>query len=209
MKQAAWATALGVLAACYPGGAETVTDLDTVTTQHDSKADYASVQTYALPSTIQELPAPSGTPLTIDHSNDAVILATVAANLNALGWHQVDPATTTPDVNVLVSVTATRYVEYVSYPFYSWYPGWAGFAGYDATWGVYYPWVNGGTYATVIDAGSLRIEMLDVRTPDPTTKQLTAIWTASLDGVLGGSTQSMLDRINRGIDQAFAQSPYL
>ena len=112
----------------------------------------------------------------------------MAANLDALGWHQVDPATTTPDVNVLVSVTATRYLEYVSYPFYSWYPGWAGFTGYDATWGVYYPWVYGGAYATVIDAGSLRIEMLDVRTPDPTTKQLTAIWTASLDGVLGGSS---------------------
>ena len=47
------------------------------------------------------------------------------------------------------------------------------------------------------------------RAPNTTTKQLTAIWTASLNGVIGGSTQSMLDRINAGIDQAFAQSPYL
>lgn len=209
MRHAEWAAAVGLLAACYPGGAETVSDLDTVTTQHDPKATYSTIQTYALPSSVQELPTQSGHPLSIDHSNDATILATVAANLDALGWHRVDPATTTPDVNVLVSVTAARYLEYVSYPFYSWYPGWGGFAGYDPTWGVYYPWVYEGMYPTVIDAGSLRIEMLDVRTPDPATKQLTAIWTASLEGVLAGSTQSILDRVNRGINQAFAQSPYL
>jgi hypothetical protein len=51
--------------------------------------------------------------------------------------------------------------------------------------------------------------MLDTRAPNTTTKQLTAIWTASLSGVSDGSTQSALDRINAGIDQAFAQSPYL
>ena len=98
--------------------------------------------------------------------------------------------------DVMVAVTATRYREYVSYPFYTWYPGWAGFTGYDDTWGVYYPY--GGGYATVIDAGSLRIDMLDTRAPDTTTKLLTAIWTASLNGVIGGSAQSMLDRINAG-----------
>jgi len=209
MRHAAWAAALGLLAACYPGGAETVADLDSVATQHDPKADYSSIQTYALPSTIQEIPAPVGEPLTIDHSNDAVILGTVAANLNALGWRQVDPAKTKPDVDVLVSVTTARYLEYVSYSFYSWYPGWSGFSAYDATWGVYYPWVTPGAYRTVIDAGSVRIEMLDARSPNSATKQLTAIWTASLDGVISGSTQSILDRINRGIHQAFAQSPYL
>jgi hypothetical protein len=51
--------------------------------------------------------------------------------------------------------------------------------------------------------------MLDRRTADPSTKQLTAIWTASVDGVLGGSKESLVQRIEKGIDQAFAQSPYL
>lgn len=207
MRQAALAAAMGLLAACYPGGAETLSDLSTVTTQHDPRANFASIHTYALPSSIQVTPSPYGEPLTIDHSNDAAILATVASNLDGLGWHQVNPATVTPDVNVMVAVTATPYREYVSYPFYTWYPGWAGFTGYDETWGVYYPY--GGGYPTVIDARSLRIDMLDTRAPNTTAKQLTAIWTASLNGVSGGSTQSALDRINAGIDQAFAQSPYL
>ncbi|HSP20422.1 MAG TPA: DUF4136 domain-containing protein [Myxococcaceae bacterium] len=207
MRQVALAAAMGLLAACYPGGAETLSDLDTVTTQHDPRAAYDSIHTYAMPSSIQETPAPAGEPLAIDHSNDTAILATVAANLNKLGWRQVDPATATPDVNVMVSVTASRYREYVSYPFHAWYPGWPGFTGYDDTWSVYYPY--GGGYATIIDAGSLRIEMLDTRAPNTTAKQLTAIWTASLDGVIGGSAQSLLARVNAGIDQAFAQSPYL
>ena len=211
MRQVAWAAVL-LLAACYPGGAETVEDLDSVTTQHDPSAGFSTLRTYALPDSIQEVSSQQvssrhGQPLPIDHSYDGRILARVAANLDALGLQRVDPSTVTPDVNVLVTFTATRYVEYVSYAFYDGWPGWGGFAGYDASWGVYYPY--GTTYATVLDAGSLRIEMLDRRTADPSTKQLTAIWTASVDGVLGGSKESLVQRIEKGIDQAFAQSPYL
>jgi len=209
MRQVVWAGALVALAACYPGGAETVTDLDTVTTQHDPAGSFSTIRTYALPDSIQEVTSPHGRPLTIDHSHDAQILAWVAANLDGLGWTRVDPAVTAPDVDVLVSASATRYVEYVSYPFYDAWPGWAGFSTYDGTWGVTYPWMSSASYPTVLDAGTLRVEMLDARTPDASTKTLTAIWTASIDGVLAGSTDSLLQRIEHGVDQAFAQSSYL
>lgn len=209
MRQMAWAGAVLVFAACYPGGAETVQDLDSVTTQHDPSASFSTLRTYALPDSIQEVSGRGGQPLSIDHTHDARLLARVASNLDALGYQRVDPSTTRPDVDVLVSATATRYVDYVSYPFYSAWPGWAGFRGYDASWGVYYPWAYGTAYVTVLDAGSLRIEMLDARTADASTKQLTAIWSAAIQGVLGGSTDALLQRIERGIDQAFAQSPYL
>lgn len=209
MRQVTWAAALLTLAACYPGGAEKVEDLDSVTTQHDRSASFTTIRTYALPSTIEQVPVRGGEQLQIDHTYDAQILARVASQLDALGYLQVDPLTTRPDVDVLVSATAARHVEYVSYPFYDDWPGWAGFSGYDASWGIYYPWAYGSAYATIVDAGSLRIEMLDARTADPSTKQLTAIWSAVVQGVLGGSTDQLLQRIERGIDQAFAQSPYL
>jgi len=89
------------------------------------------------------------------------------------------------------------------------WPGWGGFSGYDGSWGVYYPWATSAAYVSVLDAGSLRIDMLDTRTANPSTKQLTAIWNASVDGVLSGSLDSIAKRIEKGIDQAFAQSPYL
>ena len=72
----------------------------------------------------------------------------MASNLDAIGLRRVDPSVESPDVNVLVTFAATRYTEYTSYPFYDLWPGWAGFGGYDGTWGVYYPWVTGTTYAT-------------------------------------------------------------
>ena len=206
MRKWTWAAGL-LLAACYPGGAETVQDLDSVTTQHDPSASFSTLRTYALPDTIREVAAAHGKPLAIDHSYDAQILARVASNLDTIGLRRVDPTTETPDVDVLVSATATRYVEYVSYPFYDLWPGWDGFSGFDGSWGVYYPYPA--AYGTIIDAGSLRIEMLDLRTANPSTKQLTAIWTASFDGLLGSDKASLVQRIEKGIDQAFAQSSYL
>jgi hypothetical protein len=206
MRKVAWVAAL-LLAACYPGGAETVEDLDSVTTQHDPAASFSTLRTYALPDSIQEVASHGGQPLPMDHSYDTRILASVEANLNAIGLRRVDPASETADADVLVTFTATRYTEYTSYPFYDVWPGWNGFSGYDASWGIDYPWAYGS--ATILDAGSLRIEMLDQRTANPSTKQLTAIWTASVDGVLAGDKESIVQRIEKGIDQAFAQSSYL
>lgn len=206
MRKVAWVAAV-VFAACYPGGAETVGDLSSVTTNHDTSASFSTLRTYALPATIQEVASNRGEPLPIDHSYDTRILARVAANLDAIGLRQVDPATTTPDVDVLVTFTATRYVLYTSYSFCNLWPGWPGFDGYDGSWGVYYPYAYAA--ASVLDAGSLRIDMLDMRTANPSTKQLTAIWNASIDGVLAGDKESIVQRIEKGIDQAFAQSTYL
>jgi hypothetical protein len=199
--------ALLTLSACYPGGAETVTDYDSVITQHDRSADFASIHTYALPDSIRDASVGPGA-LPIDHSHDAEILARVQANFDGLGWMRVDPASASPDVDVLVSAAANRYVSYISYSFYDYWPGWSGFQGYDGSWGVYYPWA-GAVDVVVFDAGSLLIDMLDARNPDPSTKQLRAIWSAAFQGLLAGSTDSLLQRIEQGIDQAFAQSPYL
>src|SRR4030095_5337281 len=69
MRTGALAAAL-LLAACYPGGAETVQDLDSVTTQHDPAASFSTLRTYALPDTIQEVSAEGGQPLPMDHSYD-------------------------------------------------------------------------------------------------------------------------------------------
>lgn len=207
MRRLAVVGAMWSLAACYPGGAETITDFDSVTTKHDASANFDALHTYALPDSIMELPPSGGTQLPLDHSYDAQILAKVASNLERLGWTQVDPSTTTPDVDVLVSVTLGRYRNYVSYGFYNGYPAWAGFHDYDASWGIAYSWAGPG-YVQVIDAGSLRIDMLDARNPNAAAQQLNALWAATFNGLLA-STASNLQRIDQAIDQAFAQSPYL
>jgi len=61
MRKVAWAAAL-LFAACYPGGAETVEDLDSVTTRHDASASFSTLRTYSLPGSIQEVASSRGQP---------------------------------------------------------------------------------------------------------------------------------------------------
>jgi Domain of unknown function (DUF4136) len=206
MQRLAAAAAVVLLAACDPGGAETLTDFDSVTTQHDRAADFATLHTYAMPDAVLELPS-NGVQVPLDHSHDAEILGRVATNLELQGWTRVDPAVVAPDVDVLVSFSVGRYVNYRSYAFYEGDPGWAGFAGFDATWGITYPWASPAA-VHIVDAGALRIDMLDVRDPDPAAKLLRAVWSATVLGFVA-SIESNVQRIDQGIDQAFAQSPYL
>jgi hypothetical protein len=42
-----------------------------------------------------------------------------------------------------------------------------------------------------------------------TQDSIPVLWSATLNGMLGGSTSQAVARIDRGLTQAFAQSPYL
>jgi len=197
------AAAVMMLAACYPGGADTLTDFDSVTTQHDPAANFSGLHTYAMPDSVGELPV-SAVPA-LDHSNDAAIVAKVAANLDARGWTRVNPSPTTPDVQVVVYATLGPSVLWIPFAFSDAFPGWPGFAGYDSTWRVFYPWARD---REVFDGGSVRIDMLDARNPDIANHRLRALWSGAVVGV-PSTAQSNLQRINQGIDQVFAQSLYL
>ena len=56
------------------------------------------------------------------------------------------------------------------------------------------------------ESGTLAIAMLDLRGGNPTFKSLPLLWVAGVEGAV--ITSSIGDVLN-GIDQAFAQSPYL
>lgn len=51
------------------------------------------------------------------------------------------------------------------------------------------------------------ITMVDLRAPRETTKRVPVLWVAAINGVL--TDNPILPRVLTGIDQAFAQSPYL
>jgi hypothetical protein len=50
--------------------------------------------------------------------------------------------------------------------------------------------------------------MLDARNPDTANKLLRSLWSVAVNGV-PSSNASNLQRVEQGIDDAFAQSPYL
>lgn len=195
-------TGMVVAAACEAGNI-TGASLDFVVTLVDTTTPaLASARTFAIPDTIVPLEG-SGT---INHSADHVVVDSVRAHFLQLGWiERRDPAGERPDVVILLGVS-TRTETGVAYG--GWYgayggmPYWGGVA--DPTWAFGAP-VWGVEYS--YDVGTLVMTMIDLRAPRATTKVVPVLWIGALNGVLNGNDG--VARVQRGLDQAFAQSPYL
>ncbi|MCB0478944.1 MAG: DUF4136 domain-containing protein [Crocinitomicaceae bacterium] len=92
---------------------------------------------------------------------------------------------------------------YPTYPSYGWgYPGW-GYPGYG------YPWYGGCySYEYFSRRGTLIWDLFDKKNFNGT--QIESIWVGSIIGVLNESgNYNKFTRIDRGINEAFIQSPYL
>ena len=57
------------------------------------------------------------------------------------------------------------------------------------------------------DVGTLLVEMVDPNNPGPD-QRLPSVWNMAMYGVLGAKS-GVQARLEKGIDQAFTQSPYL
>ncbi len=75
-------------------------------------------------------------------------------------------------------------------------------------WGWYYPYYYPWTVAYSVTTGSVIAEIIDLKHVNEN-QNLEVTWTMSLNGALGSSTSTNLQRALDGIDQAFTQSPYL
>ena len=81
-----------------------------------------------------------------------------------------------------------------------WYPWWCG-------WGAWYPW---GGYVYQYTFGTVLVDIIDRDGIVFEGEELIPIvWTGALNGAVSNSTSDTRNRINRGIDQCFEQSPYL
>ena len=201
------AGALLLLWSCTPdSGFNTVADYDTVLTQYDPDADFQAYETYYLADSVAYLRDPDDTTtIERDHELDALILATVAENMNAYGYRRItEPEEENPpDLFVPVSLTTTKWVGYY-YPWYPpgywypWYPGWGpGYPGY------YPPVVY--TYST----GTIFFDFWDFKSPPIEDEEFPVLWTAALNGLLSTDRAAGEQRIVDNIDQAFKQSGYL
>lgn len=198
--------ALVLMPGCYASDYNSVaSDLPgVVITVVDQGPALANATTFALPDTVIEVPLGSNT---IDHQSDQQIVASVRAHMTALGWKDVGTnRSANPDVVLLVAA-ATRIQTGVAY--FDWFGAW----GYLPYWG---PAVSGGwTWGVpagavpyAFQAGTILITMLDRRAENPTAQRIPLLWAAGIDGVVT-TTASTTERALVGIDQAFAQSPYL
>lgn len=183
-------TVPAVFYSCYPGEALTPADTDIVTTFYNPDADFTSKNTFAMPDTVIQVSKDGSQPADISHQFDQIILDRIAQNLVNLGYTRIaDPADA--NVHVLPFVSSSTWVSGGCY----WY------------WGYWYPY-PGYCYpmAYTYTTGSLVMAMSDPNNTDDTT----ALWVAGINGLMSESSGiDISSRINKNIDQAFTQSPYL
>jgi len=197
------AAAVGATA-CEPTN-PLATDLGgVVLTLVDSGQALGSARTFAVPDTIVDVPVNS---TAIDHSFDHQVIADVRRHFVSLGWRDVsNDSGARPDVVVLVA--ASQRTE-TGVAYFDWFGAW----GYLPYWGptVDASWVWGVPGAALpyaYQAGTVLITMLDLREQRTDSKSIPLLWAATLDGIVT-STNGTADRVVRGVDQAFQQSPYL
>lgn len=186
--------ASAAVAACYPSPDLTVEDFDTVVTVVADSAVFGGYSTYFMPDTVFQRPADGGATRVFDD----LIISDIRRNMAQLGYvHEADPESNPPDLLVAASaITRDQYTAYLGWPYFG--QGWGGQFVYP-TVGVSY----------LYTLGTIIIDLADAEDFDPEDEDVAVLWTASISGPLQGKQANRGTRITNGIDQAFAQSPYL
>ena len=182
-----------LLGSCYPDGVEYYDETDIVYTNYDDQFDFTSQGTYAIPDKIVKIQGDiiqGEPPEFVKEPQNTQMLQKMEANMTTLGWTKVeDPATA--DLVFFPAVWTNTTIYY-------WYDYWCWYNPYYCGWGWGYPSVSSYTSGTLVM--TLVADGEDYIDP-------TRVWTGAVNGLLSGSYNTT--RVNKAIDQAFEQSPYL
>lgn len=180
-----------VLGSCYPDRLDTI-NYDMVITTYDTSASFHAV-TYFLRDTVVHLVPPGGRD-DITRLYDNQIINQVRQNMQARGYTSLAD-TNGADLQVGIAASTT---DYTGYYWNYWCDWWWGY------YGCYYPpyW---GTYTYTV--GTLFVAIGDRRQVDGATGNRQLIWIGLGNGLAGSGATAA--RLTAGIDQMFAQSPYI
>ena len=225
--------ALLMLSSCYKSETVYYDELDVTLTNYDVDFDFSSYSTFAMPDStilksnymteaeVEEFYAPGGA--------GEKTLELLKSKFESRGYTFSD-SYNNADFVAVPTVLNMKYSETVyyppgwwwGYPGYGWgYPGW-GWGGWPG-----YPWYPGYGYSYQYKVGTIVLEMVDGQSfsefmdwqeanrglgnqsgageiPD-----LTIRWMAQIDGYISSNLEYNQERAQRGMDEAFTQSPYL
>jgi hypothetical protein len=184
---------LVIMSGCYPDGAEYYEDTDVVYTNYNDNYDFKSKGTYSIPDKIVKITGElkdGEDPEFVKEPYNTQVLQKIKSNMTALGYTETaDPenADLVLFPAVWTNTTITYYYDYWCW-YYPYYCGWG--------WG--YPSVSSYTTGTLL---------MTLVADGEEFVQSTNVWTAAVNGLLSGYYD--INRVNKAIDQAFKQSPYL
>jgi hypothetical protein len=201
---------ISLAVACYPGEITNVQQTDLVTTLYRKDAAWGSFDTIVVLDTVVHIVLEGQEEIEISRDYDPQIINLVRDGFTDYGYTLIDQDAVDPNdppqAFAFIQATAAENTVYWQswggwWGYWGWYPGWPG---WGPGWGWYYPPVWGSsTYYT----GSIFVDMIDGR--NSTADTLFVLWSSTLNGLLANSTAQTSTRINDGLTQAFAQSPYL
>jgi hypothetical protein len=184
---------LFIMSGCYPDGAEYYEDTDVVYTNYDDSYNFTSKGTYSMPNKIVKITkelAEGEDPEFVKEPYNTQILNKIESNMSTMGYTKVaDPenADLVLFPAVWTNTTITYYYDYWCW-YYPYYCGWG--------WG--YPSVSSYTTGTLL---------MTLVADGEEFVQPTNVWTSAINGLMSGYYD--VNRVNKAIDQAFKQSPYL
>jgi len=216
-----WLLIVGVafLFGCYPGGPEYTNQYNIVLTRYDKDYNFASKKTYYMIDTIAYISNIKDPDYTEAEKEawESALFNSIEENMNSRDYTRLDSAqavVTPPDLVVLASTIGIKNSGTVWMPPPGWwggyYPGYPG-GGWGPGYGWWYPpgWWGGYPVSYSYSTGTVIILMADEETSGTgDLEDLVALeWNAVIDGLLSGVIDA--SSIDKKIDQAFIQSPYL
>ncbi|MFL5813585.1 MAG: DUF4136 domain-containing protein [Bdellovibrionia bacterium] len=198
-----------LLVACGTDAPTSQDQLDVVATSYQPNYRFQDAQTYALPSQVAVISDAGSTAQTLDPALSQNVLQSIRNQLNSRGYtedtsnSQSSPPSIFVEVSKMNTTTTQVYYDY-------WYGYYGGYYApyYGSAYGVGWAPV---TVPYVIEAtvGSLIINVTDPNHPDQGDKKIPSVWASVINGVIDNSSQADIQqRVDAGIQQAFAQSPY-
>jgi hypothetical protein len=196
-----------------------------IATRVDPNVDFGSFTTFAIDPIVTTTSDATGGGVA-GPAATAIIIDSIAANMRARGYQQVDPASS-PNLGINATIFTRLKAETNVTAGFWW--GLPGYGGTPAFWGVpagtyYSPW----TYESqAFKSTTLIIQIVDLRDPMSVAVvsrthaidagafsdggvgvALDVAWTALLHGFVAADF-TLLPAVPAAIDQAFAQSPYI
>jgi hypothetical protein len=173
-----------------------VEETDIVLTNHNSDYDFAGKDTYSMPDKIVKITGnltEGDAPVFIPDAVATQILARIESNMSKLGYTRV-----AIDANPKMLLTPASWETTTIFMYYDYWYWW---------WGGYYPgWGYPPMYVSSYTTGTLVMSLIDPAVESANGNPIPQ-WTGAINGLLTGTYN--VSRVNKAIDQAFTQSPYL
>jgi hypothetical protein len=194
--------------AWYPNDTELLQESDVVLTMYDVNTNFGDYHTFSIVDSIGVIQDNDTTVKRVSNDTTTAVLDRISQNMIQFGYTKVDKAAN-PDFAINVVVIKTLNVAGNFYPGYWW-----GFPGYFPPdywfngwygWWYYYPWYP--VYYYTYYTGTMVLDMVDAKNPEPVTKKLKIVFNTYIRGILDG--RHNLDQVLKDIDQAFIQSPQI